>query len=307
MAVATNIYIFDDSLTPEPVNGVVVNVYNSTTFALVASATSNSAGRAAFSLPGSTSPGTTYEVRLFKLGVIFSNPLFIQVIEPVVSNNDFNVTGILLTLETATDPRCCRCTGRFLDYSNRPVPNILVRILAQAITNGQIPKIVDGNLISPEAMNLRTDENGFIKVDLLQGAKYWIMFSGEDDNVVQITIPTRSSINLIDVMYPQPVLFEWDQAAAPGNTISLATNTQTLINGALTFSDYSVITSGFSSWLVFTSSDDSVANLGSNDTGLNICTLSPGITTISVAASPLLPSRVPANALVAPSLTVMVS
>src|SRR4051812_24515311 len=125
MATPVNIFIKDNTVSTLPIAGVIANVYNPSTLALIASATSDGSGRAAFSLPGSTSPGITYEVRFFKLGVIFANPKTIQVIEPVVTNNDFDMAGTLLTLEVASDPRCCRCTGRFLDYSNRPLSNIL--------------------------------------------------------------------------------------------------------------------------------------------------------------------------------------
>jgi hypothetical protein len=307
MAVPVNIFVTDDSVSPAAIQGVVVNAYDPSTLSLIASATSDSAGRAAFSLPGNVSPGTTYEVRFFKLGVIFANPMQIQVIEPVVTNNNFDMSGTLLTLEVATDPDCCRCTGRLLDFSNRPLVNILVRIMAQADLRGQIPKVVNGNLISAEAMNLRTDINGFIKVDLLRGGQYWVMYSGEDDNVTPITVPDRTSANLIDLMYPQPVSFAWDPAVAPGNAITITHGLSAEVGGTITFSDFTSKTIELALYLDFTSANPTVASIGDTGNTVTINAQSPGVTTISVTvASGLSPSRIPNYSISAPNLTVTV-
>lgn len=308
MATPVNVFIKDNTVVPAAIQGVIANVYNPTTLALIASATSDSAGRAAFSLPGSTSPGVSYEVRFYKLGVIFANPKQIQVIEPVVTNNDFDMSGTLLTLETATDPNCCRCTGRLLDFSNRPLSNILIRIVAQADLSGQIPKVVNGNLISAEAMNLRTDSNGFVKVDLLRGGQYWVMYSGEDDNTISITVPARSSVNLIDLMYPQPVSLVWDPVAAPGNAVSTTVGNAIIVGGTLTFSDYSSITVNFTPFLTFTPANTAIVSTAGTSTGVSITGVAPGSTSIVVGvASGLFPSRVPNYSISAPNLTVTVS
>ena len=174
MAVPVDLYVMDDSASPAPIVGAVVGVYDPTTFASIAQATTSGLdGRAAFLLPGTTSPGTAYEVRAFKLGARFANPFSIQILEPIVGAlNQFDISGTLVgELPAATDPRLCRCTARFMNLANSPVANASVRIATKVDINEQAPMIVDGNLISSEVMAVQTDSYGYLSVDLVRGGE----------------------------------------------------------------------------------------------------------------------------------------
>lgn len=311
MAVVVNIYIKDNSITPYAISGVTVAIVNPTTYAIVANAVSDINGLAAFLLPGSTGNGTTYEARFFKLGVVFSNPVQIQIQEPLVTTNTFDVAGTLVGSSTfgfATDPRCCRVVGRFMHITNLPMSNIVVRIMQINDDPGfQIPKIVDGNLISGAVLEVRTDANGYISVDLLRTGNYWCMFAGEDDTVWNMLIPDRPSANLTDLLFPQPVSGQWDQTIAPNNAMTIHVGTSTTVPLTLAFSDFETQTVNIGKWVSYVSSNPNAAIIDAG-TGA-IMALAAGTTTISVVVptTPIIrPVRVPTYSISIPLLTITV-
>lgn len=311
MAVAVNIYIKDSAVIPQAIASVVVNVYDPSTMSLIASASSDVNGRAAFLLDGTPDPGTTYEVRFFKMGVLFPNPRLIAVKNPLppLETNNFDVTGTLQTIPVATDPRLCRCTGQFVNYKNQPVADILIRVAALAESGFQTPKVVDGNMVSPSAMEFRTDSNGRVSFDLLRTGEYYVMFAGEDDTVWNICVPDRSSANLIELIHPQPVLLEWNQTDAPGNAISVHIEETKNVRFSITFSDYVTRTDGLDKWVELTNSDGAVMELDFYTTEATAIVkgLSVGTAQVTVSVKPeLLPPRLPDYSITAPALNVTV-
>lgn len=328
MAVAVDIVVMDTELIPQPIAGVAINVYD-TSGNLQGNSTTDSTGTAFFSLPGAASPGgVTYEVRAFKLGVIFpaANPTQILVFDPLPSMtfNNFTLTGTLLTLEPSIDPTLCRCTGRLMDFGNQPVPHALVRVAANTSMERrgrwtehegqglQSPKIVNSNLISPDAKNYYTDENGFVKIDLFQTGQYWVTFSGESDASWNILVPARSSANLIDLLFPQPVSLTWDGTVAPGNAVTVEVGHMVAVPFYALFSDWEINPTDMGKWITFQESGTAgVAGLGFRICpGLNdvyITGLMPGTVNVNASLLPnLMPYRVPAYSLSAPSLAITV-
>ena len=230
-----DVYVSDNSVSPVPISDAVVNIFDPITFALLGTALTDDTGRAAFTLFGSPTPGTAYEVRAFKVGVIFANPFAISVLNPLAphQSNRFDISGTLLTLPVSTDPACCRCTGRFFDQQNRPMANRTVRIISVPLPLDQsgsgperhntkwptprwpTPKVAFGNMVASEAIEVKTDPTGSVSVNLLQGGKYDVCFAGEEDVVWPITVPARTSVNLIDLIHPQPVTLTWGDVLNP--------------------------------------------------------------------------------------------
>ncbi len=320
--VAVDIYALDTELIPQPIAGVVLNVYD-TNGVLQGSATTDVNGLGAFLLTGAASPtGVTYEVRAFKLGVIFSNPSQIVVFDPLppLTFNNFNITGTLLTLDVATDPTLCRCTGRLMDFGNQPVKHALIRIAANVALyhedprNGQglqNPKIVNGNLISPDAQDYYTDENGFVKIDLFRTGHYWVQFSGEIDAVWNILVPDRSSVNLIDLMFPQPVSVTWDPTIAPGNAVVIHVGELLAVPFTALFSDFETNPPSLGKWIEFSQDVPGIGSLGFLTTPGNqkvyLTGLQPGTFNVTPELLPCLtPYRVPTYSLVETPLAVTV-
>lgn len=296
MAVPVDIFVLDDSLAQLPIQSVVVQVLNPSTYAIVASGTTGVDGRAAFTLPGAASPGTEYEVRAFKLGVIFSNPFKIAVVDPVVTTNKFDLAGTKLDLPVATDPRCCRCTGRFMDFRNLPIPNVSFRVSAINTSGKQTPKVVDGNIISPDTMLFSSDKDGYVSLDLVRSGQYYVTFSGEEDVNWLIYVPDRASVNLIDLIHPYPVSLSWDQTDAPGNSVSVQISQVKTVRYALTMSDYRVVDEGGNTQEVVQvwNSNPDIASVGAGDSMIGLKGVSSGTVSVTATLKEVLsPYRVP--------------
>ena len=309
MAAPVDIFVGDDTPSNLPIQSVELQVLNSTTLSLVASATTGVDGRAAFLLPGSFGAGTTYEVRAYKLGVVFSNPFLIAVVEPPVTTNKFDLLGTKLDLPVATDPRCCRCTGRFMDFRNIPIRNVSFRVSALNTSGTQTPKVVDGNLVSPDTMIFSSDSDGYVSLDLLRSGQYYVTFSGEEDVNWLIYVPDRPSVNLIDLIHPYPVSLAWDPTVAPANSVSVQVGSYILVGYSITMSDYRVVSSGGNTQQVIKiwNSDPAVGDVGSGDATVGVRGLSAGSLTITCSiAETLAPYRVPFPELLYTPLSVTV-
>ncbi len=338
MAIAVNIFVEDTTISPAPIAGVVINVYNATTLALVATGTSDVDGETALLLPGAASPGTSYEVRLYKAGVLFTNPHLIAVLEPLVgpATNDFDITGTLQTLPVATDPRMCRCTGQFINFSGTPVQNTVVRIIAvmgtgsmtkmpivslppaltipppllpSLLSGFQVPKVLDGKMVSVGEMEIRTDLNGKAIIDLIRGGMYYVTFAGEEDVVWPIIVPDRSSVNLNDLIHPQPVSLEWDQTDAPGDAFTLAVGETATVDFSVLFSNYQEYACDLGNIIQFTNSDGTVADLFYDPAGrVQLTGRVAGTLEVTVSVQPnMVPARLPDYSITAAPLSVTVT
>lgn len=307
MAVAVNVFVKDTEAAPSAIQGVVVSVFDSITLAQIASATTDVNGRAAFLLGAGT-----YEVRLLKIGVLFNNPVAIAVVDPVVppNTNDFDTTGTLLTLPVSVDPRKCRCTGRFFGIDGGPQVNSLVRIYSKGDYGDQVPKIVDGNLISGEAFNLHTDSNGYVTVDLYRTGQYWLVFAGEDETAWTLTVPDRSSANLVELVFPVAVLIEWDPTDAPGNAVSLAVGESKEVHFTVRFSNYIDYSESVTKKVTFDNSEPNLvdATVSSETAIMVVLGKAAGVSTIQASVNlDEIPNRVPPPGVLPNALTVTVS
>jgi hypothetical protein len=309
MTVPVDIYLKDRSAYSTPIRGVVVSIVDPQTFMVLATGMTDITGRAAFLLPGSPMGlGTMYEVRFFKLGVLFPNPQKIYVQEPVQTTNKFDMTGTLLLLPAATDPRVCRCTGRFMSLSNRPVVGATVRVMAKVETGFQTPKMVDGNLVSAEALAAQTDGDGFVSLDLIRGAEYYITFSGEDDTLWNIKVPNMPMMNLIDLIHPAPVMLKWNNAVAPTAAVTVVKGQYINVPFTLIYSDFEELAEGSSKWVRFMNSDDTKIEVSYNSGVVSVRGVAPGVANVQAELLPdLKPARVPDYSLSAYPLTVTVT
>lgn len=278
MASPVDIFVKDDSVSPAPTPDVSVSVHNDTTKVMVAWGVTDADGRAAFLLP----PGI-YEVRLFKLGVVFPRPSRLQVTDSQdVTQNAFDLVGTLLSLPISTDPRTCRCTGRFVDSSNNPIPNVTVRISPKAEQGSQAPEVVDGDqVLGGYSKTLKTDQSGRVTVDLMRGGEYYVVWSGEDDDSWNFKVPDRASANLIELIHPTPRSASWESP-----TLSVAVGvTQRVILDVL-FSDYQTRTAGLLKWLQLLNSNSDVCDVALEDGAVAVTGRAVGSSQVQVSARP---------------------
>lgn len=276
-----NIVVRSDALVPQPIPDVIVSLVSTAPFALAARATSDALGIAGFSVPGGE-----YEVRAFKMGVLFSVAR-IQVTE----SGTYDLSGTLMVFPPATDPRVCRCTGRFLTFENRPIADMLVYVTQARDLKQKTPKLVDGNHVTPAKMEFRTDKNGYVTMDLYRTGEFLITFAGEEDEVWNFKVPDRPSANLLDLMYPYPLSFEWSEDA-----VSVGVNQTTEVQVDVVFSDGIVRPADVPSCFLIEVVDGAIADATySGTTGiLSIKGSAAGVTEITATLKDgLFPNRLP--------------
>lgn len=308
MSVPVNVYIVDSSSQANPVVGATLCIFDPATLAEITMGVSDSNGKVSLLLPG-MQDGQTYEARFFKMGYVFPNPMRLVVFEPAVPEtpNGFSAVGTQFgVFGLPIDPRLCRCVGRFLDYTNQPVVNGIVRISSDADLKKKTPMVVDGNLIASGGMELHTDNNGFISVDLLRSGEYFITLTGETEETWNFKVPDTQTANLIDLIHPYPVSLTW---GIEGTQVVVAVGQQIFIPLSVTFSDFIARSSELQDMLQFMNSDETTIDLVymSLQGQLAVTGKALGQATISVEMLPdLFPRRVPDYSINAPVLAVTV-
>ncbi len=313
MAIPVDIFVSDESPVPVPLEDVEVGIFEPDTHTLVASALTDSDGMASFLLSGSTTPGTAYEVRFFKLGVNFHGLRTIQVTDPVVvgSPNKFDHTGADSNiLPLSSSPYLCRCTGVFVDFTGQPIANKTIRIVSKAETIDKSPKLWTDRLVSPDEMEFKTDSNGRISIDLIRTGRYFVTFGGDDDTTWCILVPDQYSVNFTALLHPFPAIWDWDDTDAPSDSVSLAVDEIKDINFEVTFTDYQKKSKDLQIFFNLDNSDPLIVEATYlSDVGrVQLRGLSPGTSTISMQLKEdLLPARWPTPTPVLPDLTVTVT
>lgn len=234
-------YITDQSANP--ILGVLVRVFDSTGATFITQDYTVDVGGdavAEVTLDGDDPP-IEYTIRLSKTGVAFDgslgddskSPQSVEVYSPAAAaptgKNDFDLQGETFERPTATDPRLCRASGFFKDGAGRPLANLDIYLINQFL-----PAIVDEAGVVGERLDMRTDEDGYVQVDLYRGGEYRAMVqslqAAEADNTGaivfprEIVVPDRSSVNIVDLLLPIVAEVTWDPASVSvpaGDTLDL--------------------------------------------------------------------------------------
>jgi len=176
----------------DPIEGVLIKVYDPTGTTLYSESTTDVNGDAGFLLET-----LSYTMRLYKFQVGFHQPQHFDVIDTPGSNN-FDVLGEPFTLPMATDPRLCRCSGFFRDLDGSPK-----RFLDIHIIGNFNPILLDEAAIISEERHFRTDDNGYGQIDLIRGAEYTANVESINGRWQRcIRVPDLASCNLPDLLLP---------------------------------------------------------------------------------------------------------
>lgn len=307
MTVPVDIYVKDESPVPVALENVVVSVFDVGTHTLVASATTDSTGRAAFLLPGSVS-GQAYEVRFFKLGIDFHGVRNISVLEPASSPNKFDHTGTDSNiLPISSSPYLCRCTGVFVDFSGNPLANKTLRFMSRGNTVDKTPKVWNspGRMVPSDEMEVRTDSFGRVSVDLLRTGVFLVTWGGDDDMVWCITVPDAPAVSLVELIHPHPAQWVWDSLTA-----SVAVGATVEVGFHVDFSDLSSKSTGVETWFDLLNSDGSLVEI-TYDSGRGVVVLR-GIAAGTATATPSLkagttPNRWPVPTVLVPALNITIT
>lgn len=279
----------------DPILGVLVRVFDAAGANFITQDTTVDVGGdavAEVTLDGDDPP-IEYTIRLSKTGVAFDgslgsdskSPQLVEIYSPAAGSptgtNDFNIQGETFTRPVAVDPRLCRASGFFKNAVGKPLAYLDIKLVNQFK-----PAVVDGNAVLGERIDLRSDEDGYIEVDLYRGGIYlaWVdsVQTAEMDPSSAISfsremvIPDQSSANLIDLLFPvvSEVTFDPDP-------VSLAVGADVEVEVEVKASDGRVLTGTALEDVVYTSADPTIASISVTATALTIHGEAAGTTEIT--------------------------
>jgi len=187
--------------------------------------------------------------------------------------NTATISGLVLADALNSELSLCRISGFLKDVEGSPVKGfgITVRYLYNPIG------IVSTVLVVNERRTYRSDNNGYIQFDLVQGAVVDIELPNRlTDHVLHCTVPSTVSSDIIDFLFPyvKSVAFVTTspQAMSPGTDITIKAQA-VLSNGVV------VAVDGASTTLV--SSDELIV---AKMSGFVFSALTPGTVNITVSA-----------------------
>lgn len=183
-----------------PVADVLIKIYDPTGTTFYTQALTDASGLASLLLET-----LTYSMRFYRFQTGFTQPQQFTVLE-APETNTFDVVAEPFILPLATDPRLCRCSGFFRDLDGSPKRYLDIHFISQfnPILLG------DAAVISSER-HARTDENGYLQIDLIRGAMYWArvedLGSAMPDNNTRtdlrcVSVPDAGSASLPNMLLP---------------------------------------------------------------------------------------------------------
>ena len=177
-----------------PVEGVLVKVYDPAGAVFFTQANTGAAGVASFLLET-----LDYSMRFYKYHTGFSQPQYFTVL-PAPQTNIFDVVAELFELPIATDPRLCRCSGYFRDATGAPSQYLDMHIIPEFD-----PILLEDSAVVTGERHIRTDENGYVQVDLIRGGNYWVNLEamGAANLRRLCQVPDAASCNFPDLLFPR--------------------------------------------------------------------------------------------------------
>lgn len=304
-----------------PITGVLVRVFDAAGTVFIAqNYTVLVSGRAVadFTLDGDTLP-ISYTIRMSKTGVAFDgnqgdaskSPQLITVYSPPAlapnGTNYFEVIGQTFTLPVATDPRLCRASGYFKDPTGQPLPGLDIEFINQFN-----PTVVDGYGVMGTKVDLRTDEDGYVEVDLYRGAEYHVLVQGLEAAEADpsgaiiferdVEVPDRSSINLLDLLFPVVKEITWDPP-----TISLAAGETLEVVPTVTATDFRVLVGSACEDVIYDTEDPSIATVGALIDKIVVAGVEAGTTQLTAVRKDQTIVIIPSTDIIGQPLTIIVT
>jgi len=280
MAVPVHIFISTDDVPSTFLEDVLVQVYDSAGVILITSGTTDVNGMVEFLLEGAIAyGGQEYQLRLFKLGVSFQSPQYIQVVEPEDPGtpNDFDLYGHLLEgVGEALDPRFCRLYTTLIHNDGTPISNGRVRL---RLDRSPVALGPGSYMVVAKGKDIYADANGVVFADMIRGGIYSVRIDGFEDYIFTVHVPDRARHELSKCLFVRPAQLSMSPAV-----INLAIEETEDVDISLLLSDTREV-SGIAalSWITLTF-DDSVAGVITyrwEGEGMRVTGAKPGTCTIS--------------------------
>lgn len=273
------ISVVDDTLSADPVDGVVVRVYDSTGTTLITEATTGDvlSGAVELVLDGDD-PALTYQLRFYILGGSIRSPQYIEVFSPPAlaptGANNFEIEATVFTLPTAPNPRLCRASGYIWRPDGRPNKGVDL-----AFVPCFRPLVVEGYGVLGERVNARTDKNGFVQIDLIREGLYLATVESHENVQREVMVPDRSSINIMHLLFPIIGAISYD----PLGPFALNAGDFLEITPTLTATDFRELTGTAHEDVVYSTDDPSIATVEVRSDRVVIYGVAAGTTNLRVS------------------------
>lgn len=275
MALETvRILVQDDQVVPEPVDDVVVRVYDAAGIVLITSGTTGAVepGIAEFTLDGDTVP-EEYQLRFFINGGSIVSPQQIAVYSPAslapTSANNFEVNATMFVLPQASNPNLCRASGYVKGPNGQPRRGIDIHFIPLFS-----PLLVGDDTVLGERVAVRTDTTGFVSVDLYRNGKYEATVESHENIQRSIVVPDRASVNIGDLLFPVVELVEYS------DPLELNVGEALDVTVEVTASNYQVLTGTAGEDVCYSVDDPSVASIEVLSDRITIHGIATGTTTL---------------------------
>lgn len=270
------ITVVDDQIVPQPVDGVVVRVFDAAGAVFITEGTTGSVnpGEVEFTLDGDDPP-IQYSLRFYKFGFSTTSPQAVEIYSPPANSptgtNTFQIQGSEPTLPVAVDPRCCRVSGYIYDGGCRPRRGIDMHFIPQFS-----PLKVDKRGVLGERVSHRTDKDGYIQLDLWRDGCYQVVIESHENVVRTIVVPDRSSIDIMCLLFPVVESITYSPAAP----FSLSVGDELEVTPTVTATDFQVLKGTANGDLLWETEDPTIASVTVGEDSLIIRGNAPGTTNL---------------------------
>lgn len=261
-----DLLITDDTPAKLPVAGVVVRVYDEAGTVFYAQGETSETGLVSFLLPAPQN----FQVRFYKFATSFKQPLLLEVLE-APETNAFDVRAHVFSPPEAVDLRLCRCSGFFRGPNGLPAPNVDIHFITKFK-----PLLLEGSGLLTERLRKKTDQNGYIEVDLVRFGQYEVTIEGLEDCQRCIHVPDAPSTNLPDLLFPvvSRVLLE------PAGPYSLGIGDEIVVTPTVYSSDGRQLEGAAIEDVLWNSEDASIALVMALPKTITLRGVAPGTTSI---------------------------
>ena len=284
-AETVRVFVVDQQTpTPEPIENVLVRVFDATGATFITQDYTDVNGIADFTLDGDDPPNE-YQVRMSKTGVAFDgslgddskSPQLIEVYSPAAASpsgtNDFTIKGETFSRPVATDVRLCRASGFFRRADGQPYPN-----LDLIFTPRFKPAIVDGDSVMWGDIHVRTDEDGYAEIDLYRGGEYSVEVETLEDDQREVVVPDTSSENLVELLFPVV-----EQIVFDVGSVALSVGETADVVPTVIASDQRVLEGPAGGDVEYTVEDSTIASVSVQSDKIVITGLAAGSTQLNVS------------------------
>jgi len=273
-----DMYITESTPPNAPLEGVVVKIYDPTGAMFFTQGVTDAAGHVGFLLETQS-----YSARFYKFQVQFSQPQVIVVL-PLPAINVFDVVGTSFAPPAATDPRLCRASGFFRDVTGSPKPWLDMHFISKFS-----PILLDGSGVVSERQTTRTDETGYVQLDLIRCAQYAVTIQDFEDTQRQINVPDSPKVNLPDLLFPAVASITFD----PPPPYFLTIGTDLVVTPTVVTTDGRTLIGCAIDDVRWGSSDNNVAVVLPSQTTLALRGLTTGIAQITAVRLDATVIRIP--------------